>query len=56
VISNRGAQFVALFIKELYCPLGIEAAPSTTYHPHTDRQTEWVSQEREVPSCWNTTS
>jgi hypothetical protein len=47
VISDRGPQFVALFMKELYRLLGIEAASSTAYHPQTDRQTERVNQELE---------
>jgi len=36
VISNRGPQFVAAFMKELYRLLGIEATTSTAYHPQTD--------------------
>jgi hypothetical protein len=47
VISDRGPQFVALFMKELYHLLGIEAASSTAYHPQTDGQTECVNQELE---------
>jgi len=47
VISNRGLQFVAAFMKELYRLLGIEAATSTAYHPQTDGQTERVNQELE---------
>jgi len=47
VISNRGLQFVAAFMKELYRLLGIEAATSTAYHLQTDRQTERVNQELE---------
>jgi len=47
VISNRGLQFVAAFMKELYRLLGIEAATSTAYHLQTDRQLEWVNQELE---------
>jgi len=47
VISDRGPQFVALFMKELYRLLGIEAASSTAYHPQTDGQTERVNQELE---------
>jgi hypothetical protein len=47
VISNCSPQFVALFMKELCCLLGIEAALSTTYHPQTDGQTEQVNQELE---------
>ncbi len=40
VISDRGLQFVAAFMKELFRMLGIEAATSTAYHPQTDGQTE----------------
>ena len=47
VISDRGPQFVSRFMKELYKNLGIEANPSTAYHPQTDRQTERVNQELE---------
>jgi len=47
VISNRGPQFVAAFMKELYRLLGIEATTSTAYHPQTDGQTERVNQELE---------
>jgi hypothetical protein len=47
VISDRGPQFVAEFMKELYRLLGIEAASSTAYHPQTDGQTERVNQELE---------
>jgi len=47
VVSNRGPQFIAAFMKELYRLLGIEAATSTAYHPPTDRQTEQVNQELE---------
>jgi hypothetical protein len=47
VISDRGPQFVSNFIKELYKKLGIEANPSTAYHPQTDGQTERVNQELE---------
>ena len=47
VVSDRGPQFVAEFIKELYRMLGIEGATSTAYHPQTDGQTERVNQELE---------
>ena len=47
VVSDRGPQFVAAFMKELYRLLGIEAATSTAYHPQTDGQTERVNQELE---------
>jgi hypothetical protein len=36
VISDCSPQFVVLFMKELCCLLGIEAASSTTYHPQTN--------------------
>jgi hypothetical protein len=47
VISDRGSQFVSRFMKGLYQTLGIEANPSTAYHPQTDGQTERVNQELE---------
>jgi hypothetical protein len=47
VVSDRGTQFVADFMKELYRLLGIEGASSTAYHPQTDGQTERVNQELE---------
>jgi hypothetical protein len=47
VISNCSAQFMALFMKELYHLLGIKAASSTAYHLQTDGQMEWVNQELE---------
>jgi len=47
VVSNHRLQFVAIFMKELYRLLGIEAATSTAYHPQTDRQMERVNQELE---------
>ncbi|HWN07996.1 MAG TPA: reverse transcriptase domain-containing protein [Pyrinomonadaceae bacterium] len=47
VVSDRGPQFVAAFMTELYRLLGIEAATSTAYHPQTDGQTERVNQELE---------
>jgi len=34
-----------LFTKELYRLLGIRISSSTTWHPQTDRQTEYVNQE-----------
>ena len=47
VISDRGSQFVSSFMKNLQELLGIEANPSTTYHPQMDRQTERMNQELE---------
>jgi hypothetical protein len=34
-------------MKELYHLLGIKAVLSTTYHPQTNRQMEWVNQKLE---------
>jgi transposase InsO family protein len=44
VVSNRGPQFVATFMHELYKLLGIKLAMLTAYHPQTDGQTEHVNQ------------
>ena len=46
-VSDRGMQFVAEFMRELYRLLGIHMALSTAYHPQTDGQTERVNQELE---------
>jgi len=51
VISDRGPQFIAVFMKELFWLLGIEAASSTAYHPQTNGQTEHVNQELEQYLC-----
>jgi transposase InsO family protein len=47
IISDRGPQFVARFMREVARLLGIELAHSTAYHPQTDGQTERVNQEIE---------
>jgi hypothetical protein len=44
VVSDRGPQFVAAFMCELYKHLGIKLALSMAYHPQTDGQTEHVNQ------------
>lgn len=36
IISDRGPQLISHFSTELYRLLGIEANPSTAYHPQTD--------------------
>jgi len=46
VISDRGPQFVAAFMKELYRLLGIEAATSTAYHPQTNGQGSSSEKDR----------
>ena len=40
VVSDRGPQFVAEFMNELYQLLGIKLAATTAYHPQGDRQTD----------------
>jgi hypothetical protein len=47
VLSDRGPQFVAEFMKELYKLLGIKMSASTAYHLQSDGQTEHVNQELE---------
>jgi transposase InsO family protein len=51
VISDRGPQFVTIFIRELYKLLGIKLAMSMAYHPQTDGQTEHVNQVLEGYLC-----
>jgi Reverse transcriptase (RNA-dependent DNA polymerase)/RNase H-like domain found in reverse transcriptase/Integrase zinc binding domain/Chromo (CHRromatin Organisation MOdifier) domain len=47
VVSDRGPQFVAEFMREVYRLLDIKMCTSTAYHPQTDGQTERVNQELE---------
>ncbi|KAL5501146.1 hypothetical protein ACEPAH_9533 [Sanghuangporus vaninii] len=47
IIYDRGVQFDAKMMRELYKLLHIEGNPSMVYHPQTDRQTEHVNQELE---------
>jgi len=47
VVSDRGPQFAAELTKELNMMLGIKTKLSTTFHPQTDRQTEYMNQELE---------
>ena len=44
VISNRDVKFTYAFWKTMFTGLGTQIHFSTTYHPHTDGQTEWVNQ------------
>ena len=46
-ISDRGPQFVAQFMRDLYSMTGVESNLSTAYHPQTDGQTERINQEVE---------
>jgi hypothetical protein len=47
IVSDRGPQFVASFIKDLYSLLGIRGAPSTAYHLQMDGMNECSHQETE---------
>jgi hypothetical protein len=47
IVSDRGPQFVAKFMREMARLLGIQLAHSTAYHPQTDGNTERVNQEIE---------
>ena len=47
VVSDRGPQFVAEFMKALFQLLGIKLVETTTYHPQGDRQMERINQELE---------
>ena len=40
VISDRGPQFAAKYMRRLLETLGIKSSLSTAYHPQTDGQTE----------------
>jgi transposase InsO family protein len=43
VVSDRGPQFVARFMRELYKLLGIKLAMSMAYHSQNDGQMEHVN-------------
>jgi hypothetical protein len=43
IISDRGAQFIAWFWKQLQHALGTKLIRSSAYHPQTDGQTERVN-------------
>jgi len=45
VVSDCRPQFIAHFIRELYCLLEIKLASSIAWHSQTNRQTEHVNQE-----------
>ena len=45
VISDRGPQFAAKIMKELWNKLDVKASLFTAFHPQTDSETECVNQE-----------
>ena len=44
IVLGRDANFTSKFWKELFVGLGIELAFNTSYHSHTDGQTERVNK------------
>lgn len=48
VVSDRGPQFIARFMRRVYERMGIKSALSTAHHPQTDGQTERVNQDLET--------
>ena len=51
IIHDRGLQFNAKFMRELYKVLHIKGNPSTAYYPQTNSQTECINQEIEQYLC-----
>ena len=47
IISDRGPQFAAKVIQELWKKLNVKSSLSTAFHPQTDGETERVNQEIE---------
>ena len=47
-LSDRGPQFFSQVFWEMTRLLGIKTLWSTTYHPQTDGETEWVNQELDI--------
>jgi hypothetical protein len=50
IISDRDSKFMSTFWQELFRLVGTTLTPSTSYHPHTDGQTEIVNKWVEVTS------
>ena len=46
-VSDRGPQFTAKFMRELYKKLGINASLTMAHHPQSNGQTEHTNQEVE---------
>ena len=44
ITYDRGSLFTSAFWSHLHQALGTALKYSTTYHPQTDGQTEWVNQ------------
>jgi len=51
IISDRGPQFAAQVMQELWRKLGIKQKLSTAFHPQTDGESEQVNQEIEQYLC-----
>jgi hypothetical protein len=44
IISDKDNRFMSTFWQELFILVGMALTPSTSYHPHTDGQTEIVNK------------
>jgi hypothetical protein len=51
IILDWGPQFAAQVTQEFWQKLGIKQKLSTTFHPQTDGESEWVNQELEQYLC-----
>ena len=51
IISDRGAIFISKFWFSLCYFFGIKWRLSITFHPYTDRQTEWQNSTMEAYLC-----
>jgi transposase InsO family protein len=49
IISDRGTQFVARFWEQLHECLGTKLIRSSSYHPHTDGQTDHIVRLHGIP-------
>ena len=45
VVSDHGSVFASNFLGKLYRLLGVEHKMSTTFHPQTNGQTEWLNHK-----------
>ena len=44
IISDRDSRFLSEFWKDLFRLPGMKLTPSTSYHPHIDKQTKIVNK------------
>jgi transposase InsO family protein len=48
LISDRGPQFTSKVFEEIHKIFGINHRKSTTFHPQTNGESEWLNQELET--------